>query len=68
MKSRRDARNEKDFYKKMMGQAQRIDNTKQSLNESAHDVPKVCAWVFWFCANTDLMFVCLLYSLSSGAT
>lgn len=42
MKARRDARNEKDFYKKMMGQAQKIDNLKPSqLNESVQDVPKV---------------------------
>lgn len=41
MKARRDARNEKDFYKKMMGQAQKIDNSKQLLNEAVQDVPKV---------------------------
>lgn len=52
MKARRDERNEKDFYRKMMGQAQKADQKRQQpvhaqqsqshLNDSARDVPKVC--------------------------
>lgn len=55
MKARRDERQEKDFYRKMMGQAQRADEKRQQqrqaggaqsqvggqLNESGREVPKV---------------------------
>lgn len=50
MKARRDERNEKDFYRKMMGQAQKVDQKRQQqtqhqqaqANENGRDVPKVC--------------------------
>lgn len=51
MKARRDERQEKDFYRKMMGQAQKADEKRQHqrnpthsqshLNDSGRDVPKV---------------------------
>lgn len=52
MKARRDERQEKDFYRKMMGQAQKADEKRQNqrhpthaqshLDDSGRDVPKVC--------------------------
>lgn len=49
MKDKRDARNEKDLYKKMMSQTQKIDNSKKQLNESVQEVPKVYFydWLFF---------------------
>lgn len=40
MKSRREARNEKDLYQKMLGHAQKMEENKRSSNNH-QDVPKV---------------------------
>lgn len=41
MKSRREARNEKDMYQKMLGQTQKMEAKKHSKNAGDHDAPKV---------------------------
>lgn len=42
MKSRREARNEKDMYQKMLGQTQKLEaKGKHSKTSSDHDAPKV---------------------------
>lgn len=42
MKSRREARNEKDMYQKMLGQTQKMEGTeKHSKHSDAQDAPKV---------------------------
>lgn len=73
MKSRRDARNEKDFYKKMLGQAQKIDAPKQtSLNDSGHEVPKVTkntqTLVNTHNIEKSIQTPSLIYSLNCGAS
>lgn len=42
MKSRREARNEKDMYQKMLGQTQKLEGKeKHSKHSGAQDAPKV---------------------------
>lgn len=45
MKSRREARNEKDMYQKMFNQTQKLESKgKHSKSSGDHDMPKVCLW------------------------
>lgn len=41
MKSRREARNEKDMYQKMLGQTQKLETKGKHSKSGNHDAPKV---------------------------
>lgn len=41
MKSRRDARNEKDLYQKMLGHAKKIEEKSKKTTHEQTEVPKV---------------------------
>lgn len=48
MKSKRDARNEKDMYQKMFNQTQKMESKgKHSKTAGDHEMPKVWVGEFW---------------------